>query len=351
LFERERRAGRAMALGILVETVGSSYQKSGAVMLITADGEYAGLFSGGCVETDLCEHAAAVIASGQARTVRYDTRSPDELLWGLGLGCEGAMRILLLPVGPDTGWQPLQYLAGAHSEGRTASVGIVCDSAREDVPLGALLLPPSEPLGAATAPGLGGLRSQLSGCRASQWHRAEGFSLFLLPVSPAPHVLLLGAGPDAAPLVDLAARLWWRVTVADHRPARADPARFPAAAAVVLMRPENLATTLDLTGIAGAVVMSHHLPSDLAYLRALGQSEVPYVGLLGPAARRDRLLADLGPLAARLRPRLHAPVGLPLGGRSPESLALAIVAQLHAQLHAEPEVRAPARIARASGAD
>ena len=79
--------------------------------------------------------------------------------------------------------------------------------------------------------------------------------------------------------------------------------------------------------------MSHHLPSDLAYLRALAQTAIPYVGLLGPAVRREKLLVDLGPQARELRARLRAPVGLALGGRTPESIALAIVAEVHAFVH------------------
>ena len=78
--------------------------------------------------------------------------------------------------------------------------------------------------------------------------------------------------------------------------------------------------------------MSHHLDSDLAYLRALASSAVPYVGLLGPAARREKLLADLGDDAERLRARLRAPVGLDIGGRAPESIALSIVGEVHAVL-------------------
>jgi xanthine dehydrogenase accessory factor len=87
--------------------------------------------------------------------------------------------------------------------------------------------------------------------------------------------------------------------------------------------------------------MSHHLPSDLAYLRVLAASTVPFVGLLGPHVRRERLLADLGAAAQALVPRLHAPVGLPLGGRTPESIALAIVAQLHAFVHGAPAQQQP----------
>jgi xanthine/CO dehydrogenase XdhC/CoxF family maturation factor len=78
--------------------------------------------------------------------------------------------------------------------------------------------------------------------------------------------------------------------------------------------------------------MSHHLESDLQYLRALAFSTVPYVGLLGPAARREKLLADLGDDAGKLRARLRAPVGLDIGGRAPESIALSIVGEIHAAL-------------------
>ena len=106
-----------------------------------------------------------------------------------------------------------------------------------------------------------------------------------------------------------------------------------AAERVVLARPEEAADVVDLSRFSAAVVMSHHLPSDLGYLRMLAETEIPYVGLLGPAPRREKLLADLGDGAQRLRARLHAPVGLALGGRTPESIALAIVAEIHAFVH------------------
>jgi len=157
--------------------------------------------------------------------------------------------------------------------------------------------------------------------------------VFALPLSLPPKLLLLGAGPDAAPVVDFAARLSWRVTLVDHRPAYADATHFPGAERVVHARPEELLSIADPSHFSAAVVMSHHLPSDLEYLRALAATRVPYIGLLGPAVRRERLLADLEGDAEKIRQRLHAPVGLPIGGRSPESIALAIVAEIHAFVH------------------
>ncbi|HVS75973.1 MAG TPA: XdhC family protein [Steroidobacteraceae bacterium] len=353
LFERERAAGRPMALGILVHTVGSTYRKPGAMLLIAGDGDYAGLISGGCLEGDLGERARAVIASGEASLVTYDLRNADDLVWGLGLGCEGAMRILLVRVGPREEWQPLAHLAGALAAYEATAIGMVTESQQAGMPAGAILLPRTSGHSALALP-----RSLSSSAQSAlleprvlaalaaapsagtpEWLEGPDarWKMLLLPLSLPPRLLLLGAGPDALPVAELAARLHWRVTLADHRPAYAVPSHFRSAERVVLARPEEIAQALDLGRFAAAVVMSHHLPSDLEYLRALSASSVPYIGLLGPPARREKLLSELGAEAQRLRPRLRAPVGLNLGGRTPESIALAIVAQIHAFVHGEKE--------------
>jgi xanthine dehydrogenase accessory factor len=340
LYERERAAERALALGVLVHTAGSTYRKPGALILIAADGEYAGLISGGCLEGDLREHARAVIASGAATSVRYDMRTADDLLWGLGLGCEGAMQILLLQVGPANGWQPLAHLAATLAAYERTAVGVIVESTHAEVRPGSVVLPTAAAAGAGApqSPALALSAVQELLRKAAErgetgWLEQSSWKLFVLPLSLPPRVLLLGAGPDALPVVDLAVRLGWKITLVDHRAAYAVPAHFPGAEGVVLARPETLANAVDLTRFVAAIVMSHHLPSDLAYLRVLAAGTIPFVGLLGPAVRRERLLADLGADAGELARRLQAPVGLPLGGRSPESIALAIIAQLHAFVH------------------
>lgn len=331
LFERERAAGRAMALGVLLETQGSTYRKPGALILIAGNRDYAGLLSGGCLEGDLGQHAREVIDSQRARLIQYDMRGGEDLIWGLGLGCEGALRILLLRVGPESGWQPLAHLAQSLREHRATAVAIVTESQDAGSPPGTVVLPDS----ARDDPDCGAWLSEIARTGKSGWREATSpdRKLFALPLALPPRLLLLGAGPDAAPVVDFAVRLNWRVTLADHRPAYADASHFPAAARVVLARPEELWSALDPSGFEAAVVMSHHLPSDLGYLRALARTATNYIGLLGPAVRRERLLADLGPDAERIRPRLHSPVGLRIGGRSPESIALAIVSEIHAFVH------------------
>lgn len=300
-------------------------------MAIASDGSYAGLLSGGCLEHDLSEYAKSVIETGEPRTVTYNTGGDDDALWGLGVGCEGAMTILLLRIGPAEGWQPIGHLADALSAYRRTAVGVVVESRSAQFPAGAVLLPGTAPPHFAAA--VSDLLNRVARCGDPEWLEPDGLRLFALPLALPPRLLLLGGGPDALPVVDLAGRLAWKVTVYDHRPSYAKDSHFPAADRVVLARPEELARTLDLASYEAAVIMSHHLPSDLEYLRALAHGPIGYIGLLGPPHRRDRLLADLGADAARLGERLRAPVGFHLGGRTPESIALAIIAEIHAYLH------------------
>ena len=155
-------------------------------------------------------------------------------------------------------------------------------------------------------------------------------------IPPPPHLLICGAGPDAEPVVSAARALGWRVTVVDHRPAFAQARRFPGAA-VILAEPRALRSAVALDACHAAVVMSHHLASDTAYLRELGLAARPdYVGLLGPAARRRRIAQELGAAAEGLRTRLRGPVGIDIGAVTPEAIGLAIVSQVHAALAGRP---------------
>ena len=309
LYDRARAANEPLVLATVIRTGGSTYAKPGAHMLIASDGEYAGLLSGGCLEGDLREHASEVAASGHGRIVSYDLRSTTDQLFGLGAGCEGAMDILLTRVAGDHHWQPLAGMAESFRAARQQHFAFVIASTDPEFPLGF-----SFPVATASAA------------------PAPGVELFIAVVTPPPHLLLLGGGPDARPVAALAAFLGWRITVVEHRSTYLAPERFPPSTTLIEARAADLAASVTLAGYSAAIVMSHHLDSDLHYLRALAASDIPYVGLLGPAARREKLLGDLGADAQRLRTRLRAPVGLDIGGRTPESIALSIIGEVHATL-------------------
>jgi xanthine/CO dehydrogenase XdhC/CoxF family maturation factor len=164
----------------------------------------------------------------------------------------------------------------------------------------------------------------------------ERLRAFVEFVPPPPHLLICGAGPDAQCVATAARALGWRVSVVDHRPAYAQARQF-SGANVILADANSLRTVIDLSRSHAAVVMSHHLPSDVAYLRGLSAAGAPaYVGLLGPAARRRRIAEELGTATEGLRHRLRGPVGIDIGAQTPEAIALAILAQIHAWLAERP---------------
>lgn len=330
LFERERARRAALVLAVVIDTAGSTYRKPGALMLICESGEYAGLLSGGCLEGDLAQHAKEVLSSGVSREVSYDMRGPDDLLWGLGSGCEGAMRIVLVRMDEGNDWQPLHAFVQALDRDEPMASALVTESSDPRLPRGTVLLPADARLPAELKRGL---QNAAMAQAAATFQLVEpAIQGFLLPLRRPPRLTLLGAGPDAVPVAELAAFLGWRVSIVDHRPAYANAARFPGKATVISCPTDEVAAHVDFRRCDAAVVMSHHLASDLAHLRTLAATAVPYVGLLGPPARREKLLTDMGSDADSLRGRLRAPVGLDLGSRTPESIALAIVAEIQALL-------------------
>jgi xanthine/CO dehydrogenase XdhC/CoxF family maturation factor len=302
LFERESARHLPLVLATLVRTDGSTYTKPGAHMLIAGHGEYAGLLSGGCLEGDLAEHGRAVLATGVAKLARYNTQGPEDLLFGLGSGCEGTMDILLQRLDGSNDWQPLKRLALAWRAQRAQTLVLVVQSTLPNVPAGAgVFAGDHQVFGLSTAAALDP-RTLESLCRLAAALPHQGHNQFLPQALPGIDLLALKQLPPTRLLLLLSETV-------DAPAPEPQPAHFPA-----------------------AIVMSHHLATDRASLRALASSGIPYVGLLGPATRRERLLVDLGDDAAALRPRLRAPVGLDLGAVTPEAIALSIIAEIQAAL-------------------
>ncbi len=332
-FRELQAEARPFVLATILSTDGSTYRKAGTQMLITAAGEPRGLLSGGCLEVDLVEHARTVLASGQANVAAYDMRGADDALFGIGSGCEGAMRVLLQRVGPEQAWQPLAAIAEL-VESRTGGVLAI----QADGPAAGRGWWPGGGDAAADEPeAVRAARASCAGAGVVELAASGGpLRVMLLPVPPPPRLLICGAGDDARPLARQAVALGFDVTVCDHRPALLAPAYFPHCR--LIDRPAGeFARLPEFAECDAAVVMSHHLAADAAYLGALADCvKVGYVGLLGPPPRRERLLDMLGARAARLDGRLRAPVGLDIGARTPEAIALAAAGELHAWIAGRP---------------
>lgn len=345
--------GGSATLASVVHTAGSTYRRPGARLLVRPDDSVVGLVSGGCLEGDLVERAAAVRGSGGGGPVlvRYDATREDDIVWGLGLGCAGVVEVLLERISRrEPG--PLAFLA-ACLEARAPGVlvtglgGAVAAGARATLAADGAFDPGpwADPGGAlgrrADAP-----PALIEAARRAQAERrtrrvrlpvAAGSADALVEfVPPAPRLLVFGAGPDAGPVVRLAFALGWAVEVVDGRRAFARPERFPEAAAVRLCEPEAVADEIAVDGDTLALVMTHHYLHDRAIVAALLRSPARYLGVLGPRRRTEDLLADLRrdglAVEDEALERLFAPAGLDLGAEGPEAIALAVVAEMQAVL-------------------
>jgi xanthine/CO dehydrogenase XdhC/CoxF family maturation factor len=162
-----------------------------------------------------------------------------------------------------------------------------------------------------------------------------GNEVYRETIQPPHSLVVFGAGDDAQPLVRMAFELGWQVTVVDSRAAHATAARFPGAA-VIVSPADATVRSVPLGPRTLAVVMTHRYRDDAALLPQLLPAPLAYLGLLGPRHRTQRLLAGIEgagmTITAEMRKRLHAPVGLDLGGRTPETVALSILAEIQARL-------------------
>lgn len=305
-------AGEPGALGIVYATVGSTYQKAGALVLLDSSGMRHGVISGGCLEPELEERARTAIAAGRADVVDFDTRSDEDVVFGSGTGCRGRIRLLLLPQPPGA-----------------ALTGMLRQLARDGGAFDLAFVVEGPLLGHGTA-SLDGtaVRWDASG-RLDARDAAADAPVVRLRIEPPPQVLLLGAGPEAPPLNQFLHRLGWTVTIVEHRGRWLRFARAANPESLIEMPPDAAFEIWRHRHACAAVAMSHNYALDIKHLGHCARSDLTYVGLLGPSYRRDELLAELGDeTASRLRGRLHSPVGLPLGGAGPEPLALSIAAEL-----------------------
>lgn len=335
-FDAWRAERQPMVLATVYETLGSTYSKAGHRILIAASGQYQGLVSGGCLEGDLAERARTVLAKKQASPVTYDMRGEADELFGLGVGCDGLIRVLLQPLLPSQDYQPFASIARHLLANRPAAVATVIESARPDVAPGATVIAQAGSREAwnvdqAVAEKLAKECERIAAAGGAHFATDEsGLGVLYASLKPVPRLLLLGAGLDAVPLVNMAADLGWRVTVVDHRPAYLERGGFERAERAIHVVPRTLGETVPLAEFDAIIVMSHHLVTDRTYLSQLGDVGARYIGVLGPRARKDRLLAGLEEKGLALRGKLRGPVGLDIGADSPESIALSILAELQA---------------------
>jgi xanthine/CO dehydrogenase XdhC/CoxF family maturation factor len=295
-------------LATLTGVDGSSYRGVGARMLVLPDNRTVGAISGGCLERDLVAHAEQVRSRTRPDVVAYDLRRDDEAIWGLNMGCNARLEVLLEPAPALTRPAALAAAADAQARREPAILGLACGPG--DPALGSwLILTASGTLAGPLSRELRPPHDAAALLREERTARVAGVLLQYL--APPIQVVACGDGPDIEPLVRLAGELGW----AARRVGKDEPlGALDARTAVVLM--------------------SHNYPRDLALLGESLASPAAYIGLLGPTARTARLVEELRARGTAAAPgqleRLHGPVGLDIGADTPAEVALAITAEIRA---------------------
>ncbi|MFI5132286.1 MAG: XdhC family protein [Chitinophagales bacterium] len=344
-YEAAQQQGRQTALATVVHVDGSSYRRPGARMLIEDNGQLTGAISGGCLEGDAFRKAMLVMINKKSRLVTYDTMDDDDAKFGLGLGCNGVIQVLIEPVNADDPNNPIQYLK-AVNEKRQKSVLVTLFSLQEkkDPQYGTcLLLKEDGSLAAHVSVLKDVLVAEAKEAITKQGaffknYRSDDHDLtaFIEIINPPVSVIVIGAGNDVMPLVEMADILGWETTVVDGRANYAKKKRFASACQVVVSKPENVLEQITIDEQTFFLLMTHNYNYDMAMLRQLLQRNVIFVGMLGPKKKRERMLSEFKEEGLQLTEKqlsiLHSPVGLDIGAETSEEIALSILAEIKAFL-------------------
>ena len=334
------RQGKKTALATVVMVEGSAYRKAGARMLITEDGQLTGAISGGCLEGDALRKARMVILQQEALLVTYDTMDDDDAKFGVGLGCNGIIHILIEPIN-DGSNNPIDLLKTIiATRGYSVLVTLFSiEDRKAPQPGTCLCLTNNEMLMSAleNLPYKNNLLNDAKDALESQsssFLNYHSYTAFVECVKPLISLVILGAGNDAIPLTKIAAILGWDITVIDGRPNYAVAERFPSAKKVFVAKPNQVLDNLEINEWTAFVLMTHNYNYEIAFLQELLRVKVPYIGILGPKKKLERMLAELEDKGTHITQEnldiIHGPVGLDIGSENAEEIALAIIAEIKA---------------------
>ncbi|MCY4729709.1 XdhC family protein [Natronomonas gomsonensis] len=336
LFARIRdtlEAGEDAVLATVVDIEGSAYRRPGAKMLLDPEGGGAGSITAGCLEDEVRTLAADVLAAGEPRIETWDLTGDDDV-WGMGVGCNGVITVLLEPLG-----ESFRPVVAARESGENVGVVTVLDG---DLPLGTRGVYRSdsgftgESLPESLRAALDGTVEQFLAEGTSDTLRIEyadgAVEVFVDAVRAPPELVVFGSGHDVRPVVELAKRVDFRVTVVAFRGGQADDDRFERADSVVSASPRDVENLREWDDDSYAVVMTHNFVDDRLTLAELLDTPIPYIGLMGPDERFEEILEacdEEGTTVSEAdRKRIFTPIGLNLGGDTPYQIAFSIVSEL-----------------------
>jgi xanthine dehydrogenase accessory factor len=341
-YDKAILQNKQMVLATVVRVDGSSYRRPGARMLVTDDGKITGAISGGCLEGDALQKALFAMVTGENKLITYDSTGEDDIQFGLHLGCNGVVHILFEPIKKEDPQNPVELLR-LISDGSEEAVVVTIFSQKKIQPgtrmlylkerfisslpddVQELLTEPVKSSCAGKYPGFMDIDFENTGCTA-----------FIEYIGRPVSVVIAGAGNDVQPLVEIADMLGWSVTIVDGRSNYALPERFPKAAKVLYSTPLEILSKIKTDNQTVFLLMSHNYNYDLGLLSQIVKQEFGYIGLLGPAQKRDRMFSDLNDQGTQLDEeqlsKIHGPAGLDIGAENSTEIALSIISEVKAFL-------------------
>ena len=342
-FDVAVAAGKRTALASVVLLDGSSYRRPGARMLIDDEGQITGAISGGCLEGDALRKALLVIAQQNAKLVTYDTTDEEDMSFGIQLGCAGIIRVLFEPIDVHAATHPINLLKKVITHRQKAVLVTLfsmdptnhqqmgtCLLLEENGQFaGSISLAYIEKMVMYEARKV--LASEASLFKNFEFE-GQTITAFFEFLQPAISLVVVGAGNDAIPVVNIANEIGWEARVVDGRNTHAKPERFTSACQVLVSKPEHVLNHLQIDAQTVFVLMSHNYSYDLAMLEALLEKKASYIGVLGPRKKLDRMLVELSDkgmqITAEQLKTIYGPVGLEIGAETAEEIALSIIAEI-----------------------
>lgn len=332
---------RKAALATVVQVRGSSYRSPGARMLITDDGRWVGSISGGCLEGDALRKARQVMMDKMPLTVTYDTREESNQNLGIGLGCNGVIDVFIEPVDESDTQNPVLLFESIVRMNTALALATMFRS-NDQTLVGKKILLTAEGTKLSSFANAYLEHSieqdliELFESKKSQVKKyKEDTEAFIELVQPSLSLIIFGGGFDARPVSALAKSLGWNVQVTDECVAHVAPAFFPTADKLSLCQREFIERDFPITPYTACVLMSHNYEYDRDVLKKLLKTETPYIGILGPRKRLDKMIEEFEKagvsFSAEDGNRVHAPIGLDIGAEAPDEIAVSIIAEIQSK--------------------
>lgn len=332
-----REQGVPAALATVVRVYGSAYRREGAKMLIDENEQLTGMVSGGCLEADVGEVAKQVISSGVPVLKTYDM--DEDLVWGLGLGCPGTVDIFIEPV-PQEQDQAFDHWLTSVTEKQTCALATVLKEKglaervfipQAGTPVGSLSDLSVQAHVITLAQQKMKEKNPASSSQTFTAENGEEINIFIDIYVPPAELIIFGAGHDAIPVAKYAVSLGWKTTVVDPRPYYNTEERFPGTKRI-LADTSKFESEVQIKSHSYVIVMNHHIERDRETLKFVVPSAAPYIGVLGPRKRRNRMMEAIQEEGIKFTEeqlkRMHSPIGLDIGSESPEEIAISIVAEI-----------------------